>query len=307
MIHKPKIQLSLLLTSLALGGCASTGHNPKDPFESFNRGMYRFNDTLDKAVAKPAAKGYNKVVPEPGRMMLSNFFSNLDDVIVAANDLLQFKVVQAVSDTGRIVVNTTFGLFGVADVATAIGLKKHNEDFGQTLGYWGIGSGPYLVLPLFGPSSVRDGVGLYADSLASPIRKVSNVDTRNEAYVTNFIGKRASLLDQENVLDEAAIDRYAFIRDAYLQHRQSLVYDGNPPREKYDDEEEDSKPDKGSSNDKVENAQPATAEAAPVAAPVVNETLPIGSPVAAISIEPSEPKQIPAVLRIWVSQDEGIR
>jgi phospholipid-binding lipoprotein MlaA len=307
MTLKPKIQLSLLLASLALGGCASTGHNPKDPFESFNRGMYRFNDTLDKAVVKPVAKGYNAVVPEPGRMMLSNFFSNLNDVIVAANDLLQFKVVQAVSDTGRIVVNTTFGLFGVADVATAIGLNKHNADFGQTLGQWGIGSGPYLMLPLFGPSSVRDGVGLYADSLASPIRKISNVDTRNEAYVTNLIGKRASLLDHENVLNEAAIDRYAFIRDAYLQHRQSLVYDGNPPREKYDDEEEDSKPDKGSSNDKEKSAQPATAEAAPVAAPVVNETLPTESPVAAISTEPSEPKQIPALLRIWVSQDEGIR
>jgi phospholipid-binding lipoprotein MlaA len=268
--------------------------------------MYQFNDTLDKAVIKPAAKGYNTVVPEPGRMMLSNFFSNLNDVIVAVNDLLQFKVVQAVSDTGRIVVNTTVGLYGLVDVASAVGLKKHNEDFGQTLGYWGIGSGPYLILPLFGPSSVRDGVGLYADSLASPIRKVSNVDTRNEAYVTNLIGKRASLLDQENVLDEAAIDRYAFIRDAYLQHRQSLVYDGNPPREKYDDEEEDGKPDKGSSNDKEESAQPATAEATPVAAPLWM-TLPIELPVTATSIEPSAPKQTPTVRRMWVSQREGIR
>jgi phospholipid-binding lipoprotein MlaA len=307
MMPISKVQLSLLLTSLALGGCASTSHNPQDPFESFNRGVYQFNDTLDKAVIKPVAQGYNTVVPEPGRMMLSSFFSNLNDVVVLANDLLQFKVVQAVSDTGRIVVNTTFGVFGVADVATAIGLKKHNADFGQTLGHWGIGSGPYLMLPLFGPSSVRDGVGLYADSFASPIMKISNVDTRNEAYVTNLIGKRAALLDQENVLDEAAIDRYAFIRDAYLQHRQSLVYDGNPPREKYDDEEDGSKPDKGSLNDKEENAQPATAAVTPVVTPIATATLPLELPVTDISVEPSAPKQTPAVWRMWVSQREGIR
>lgn len=289
-----------------LGGCASTGHNPKDPFESFNRGVYQFNDTLDKAVVKPVAKGYNTVVPEPGRMMLSNFFSNLNDVVVLANDLLQFKVVQAVSDTGRIVVNTTFGLFGVADVATAIGLKKHNEDFGQTLGYWGIGSGPYLVLPLLGPSSVRDSVGLYVDSRTSVMRKIKHVDTRNEVYATKLLGERAALLDQENLLDEAAIDRYTFIRDAYLQHRQSLVYDGNPPREKYDDEEDDSKPDKGSSNDKNKGTQPATVEEVSVVAPVITETLPIEPPVSSDSIEPSEQNQIPPVLRIWVSQSEGI-
>jgi phospholipid-binding lipoprotein MlaA len=296
MMRIPKIQLSLLLASLALGGCASTGHNPKDPFESFNRGMYQFNDTVDKAVAKPAAKAYNTVVPAPGRMMLSNFFSNLDDVVVTINDLLQFKVVQAVSDTGRVVVNTTVGLFGIADVATMVGLKKHNEDFGQTLGYWGISSGPYLVLPVLGPSSVRDGVGLYADSRVSMIRKIKHVDTRNEAYATDLLGQRAALLDQENLLEEAAIDRYAFIRDAYLQHRQSLVYDGNPPREKLDDEEDDSKPDKGSSNDKVEGAQSATAEVSPVAVPVATATS-----------EPPAPPQPPAVQQIWVSQDTGVR
>ncbi len=291
-----------MLASLALGGCATTGHNPQDPFESFNRNVYKFNDTLDKAVVKPVAKGYNNVVPPPARMMLSNFFANLNDVVVTVNDLLQFKVVQAVSDTGRVLVNTTFGLFGVADVASAVGMEKHHSDFGQTLGHWGIGSGPYLMLPLFGPSSVRDSVGLYADTFTNPMRKVKNVDTRNEAYVTNLTGKRASLLEQENVLDEAAIDRYAFIRDAYLQHRQSMVYDGNPPRQKYDDEDDDSKPDKGSSIEKKESGQPALTEAAPVNAPVGHETSGPDAPVVATSLEPPTPKQF-TVVRMWMSQN----
>lgn len=231
------IRLSLLLASLVLGGCASTHYNPKDPFEPFNRGVYQFNETVDKAVIKPAAKGYNAVMPVPGKVMVSNFFSNLDDVIVAINDLLQLKVVRAISDSGRIVVNTTVGLFGLVDVASLVGLEKHHEDFGQTLGYWGVGSGPYLVIPLFGPSSVRDGVGLYADSRAGVLRRVSHVDTRNQLYATNLLSKRVDLLDKEKVLDEAMIDRYFFIRDAYLQRRKSLIYDGNPPREKFDDDE----------------------------------------------------------------------
>ncbi len=137
--------LTLLLVSSALCGCASTNHNPKDPFESFNRKVYQFNDTVDKAVVKPVAKGYNVVVPVPAKMMLSNFFSNLNDVIVAVNDLLQFKLVHAISDTGRIAVNTTVGLYGLVDIASVVGLEKHDEDFGQTLGRWGLGSGPYLM------------------------------------------------------------------------------------------------------------------------------------------------------------------
>jgi phospholipid-binding lipoprotein MlaA len=248
MMRKPTIALVCLLASLTLCGCASTGHNPKDPFESFNRTVYKFNDTVDKAVAKPVAKGYTTVVPEVGRTMLYNFFSNLNDVTVTLNEFLQFKIAEAVSDTGRVVVNTTVGLLGFADVASKVGLEKHNADFGQTLGHWRLGSGPYLMLPLLGPSSVRDGAGLYADTLASVMSKVKNVDTRNEAYVTNLIVKRAALLSDETVLDEAAIDRYSFIRDAYLQRRQNLVYDGNPPREKFDDDD-DSKSDKHSSSD----------------------------------------------------------
>lgn len=236
-MYMPVIRFFSLLASLALGGCASTHHNPADPFEPFNRGVYKFNDVLDKAVVKPAAKGYNAVMPAPGKMMVSNFFSNLDDVIVTINDLLQIKVVRAVSDGGRILVNSTIGLYGLVDVASRVGMEKHHEDFGQTLGYWGIGSGPYLVIPLLGPSSVRDGVGLYADIRSGVLGRIKHVDFRNQLYAIDLLSKRTRLLSQEKVLDEAMIDQYSFIRDAYLQRRRSLIYDGNPPREKFDDDE----------------------------------------------------------------------
>ena len=227
----------ILLIAATLTGCASThGNNPADPLESFNRSMYKFNDTVDKAVAKPLAQGYSAVMPEPGKIMVSNFFSNLDDVVVTANDLLQFKLVQAASDGSRFLFNTTFGVFGLLDVTSR--LEKHDEDFGQTLGKWGVGNGPYIVLPLLGPSTLRDGAGLYVDSRPSKIRHVNHMRTRNQLIATKAINRRAQLLDQEKVLDEAAIDRYEFIRDAYLLRRQSQVYDGNPPREKYDDSDD---------------------------------------------------------------------
>lgn len=231
-------RLCLLLAALSLGGCATSHHNPKDPFEPLNRGVYKFNDTLDKAVVKPVAQGYKAVVPSPLRTGVSNFFSNLDDVVVTLNDLLQLKFAQATSDGSRVLFNSTFGIFGLLNVTGR--LEKHNEDFGQTLGYWGLGSGPYLVLPFFGPSSIRDGVGLYADTKPGVLGQVHDVPARNELYATDKLSDRANLLEQEKVLDEAMIDRYTFIRDAYLQHRQSLVYDGSPPREKLDDEGEDS-------------------------------------------------------------------
>ncbi len=234
----------LLSVILLLSGCASTSgyHNPKDPFESFNRSMYKFNDALDKAVLKPVAKGYVAVVPPVGRTMINNFFSNLDDVVVTLNDVLQFKFAQAVSDGGRFLINTTFGAFGLADIAAAGGIPKHHEDFGQTLGYWGIESGPYLVLPFFGPSSVRDAVGLYADSLSSPINYVNPPSNRNQIIIFNGVRVRANLLDNEKLLEEAGLDPYSFLRDAYLSHRQNEVYDGHPPRPHYEDEDEDSPP-----------------------------------------------------------------
>jgi phospholipid-binding lipoprotein MlaA len=232
------IRYSLLILPMLFAGCAAA-HNPEDPLEPLNRGVYRFNDALDRAVLKPAAKGYSAVMPTTGKIMVSNFFSNLDDVMVTANDLLQFKLVQGFSDGMRFVVNSTIGFFGLIDVASTGGLNKHDEDFGQTLGKWGFGSGPYLVIPIIGPSTVRDGVGFYADLYLDPMYYINDMSTRNLAYLAQKITLRAGLLDQEKVLDEAQIDRYEFLRDIYLLHRQSQVYDGNPPRRKYDDDESD--------------------------------------------------------------------
>jgi len=233
------LRILLALAAITLAGCASApAKNPADPLEPFNRGMYRFNDTLDKAIAKPVAQGYKAAMPTPVQMMVSNFFSNMDDAVITINDLLQFKFAQAASDGARFVFNSTFGVFGLFDVAHR--LEKHNEDFGQTLGYWGVGSGPYIVLPIFGPSTLRDGAGTLLDSGPSKLRRVYHTRTRNQLYLAKAIDHRTKLLDQEKVLDEAAIDRYAFIREAYLLRRQSLVYDGNPPRREYEDYEEES-------------------------------------------------------------------
>jgi phospholipid-binding lipoprotein MlaA len=236
----PLSRISLLLAVLALSGCAATSgvKTPQDPFESMNRSIYKFNDALDRAVLKPVAKGYEVVVPKVGRTMVSNFFSHLDDVVVTVNDVLQLKLRQAVSDFGRVFINTTIGVLGLIDAASATGYEKHNEDFGQTLGYWGIGTGPFLMLPLLGPSNFRDGIGLYIDSVYSPVGFYKNVRVRNQSYILKGISIRAGLLDSENILDTAQVDPYAFLRDAYLQRRQSLVYDGHPPRPKYYEEDE---------------------------------------------------------------------
>ena len=230
------LRINIMLCILISSGCASTPHaNPKDPLEPFNRSVYKFNDRVDRAVVKPVAKAYYKVVPEPARNMVRNFFSNLDDIVVTVNDLLQLKFAQAAADGTRFILNSTFGVFGLFNFAES--LEKHHEDFGQTLGYWGIGSGPYLVLPFLGPSNFRDGVGLYVDGQANPIGQVDDIRARNQAYVTKLTSARAGLLQQEEVFEDAAnLDRYAFIRDAYLQRRLNLVHDGSPPRERIEDE-----------------------------------------------------------------------
>jgi phospholipid-binding lipoprotein MlaA len=223
------IAATLLILVSVLSGCAH--HNVRDPLEPLNRGIYAFNDAVDKAVMKPLALGYRAVLPQVVQTGISNFFSNLDDITVLLNNLLQLKIPQAVSDTGRFVINSTIGLLGFIDVATHLGLEKHNEDFGQTLGYWGMGSGPYLMLPFLGPSSFRDGIGRWVDMRTDPVRWEDHIRTRNQLFVTRATSARARLLDSERVLDAAAIDRYAFIRDAYLQRRRSLVFDGAPPPE----------------------------------------------------------------------------
>lgn len=223
------LRMMLFFGVLSLGGCAS-GPNPKDPWEPWNRSMYEFNEVLDKAALKPVAKGYRKVVPPPVRGGVTNFFGNFRDVTTAVNNLLQLKVGNALSDVGRVVLNSTVGLFGVFDVATPLGLEKHNEDFGQTLGYWGVASGPYVVLPLLGPSTVRDSVGLVGDYFTDPEFYIFDSDALGWAvFGTRIVNLRANLLEAEEVFEQAAVDRYAFLRDAYLQRRLSLIHDGNPP------------------------------------------------------------------------------
>lgn len=233
-----------LVSLTLLGGCASVS-NPRDPLEPINRGIYHFNDGVDTVLLKPAAEVYRSVLPQFVRTGVSNFFSNINDVIVALNNLLQAKFLNAASDVGRIVVNTTVGLLGVLDVATHLGLEKNNEDFGQTLGYWGIGPGPYLVLPILGPSTLRDSLGLIVDYKTDLITYVDPSRDRNILWGVRLVNRRSELLDTGRILDTAALDPYEFLRDAYLQRRRNLVYDGSPPREKDEDVDIPMKPRSG--------------------------------------------------------------
>jgi phospholipid-binding lipoprotein MlaA len=221
----------MILLSLLAAGCATVDgpKDPRDPLESYNRAMYSFNDTFDRAIFKPVAEGYDKVMPKPVNTGISNFFSNLDDVLVLFNDLLQFKLKQGASDFSRLTWNSTVGLFGIIDVASHMDLPKHNEDFGQTLGYWGVGSGPYIVLPFLGPSTLRDGTGLVADWQVDPLARVENDQTRWGLIGLKAVDTRAGLLRATSIIETASLDPYAFMRDAYLQRRENLVYDGNPP------------------------------------------------------------------------------
>lgn len=233
----PRKYLRTLATALALAalsGCASVPpeqQDESDPLEGFNRAMFSFNETVDGLIVKPAATLYNDILPEPVNKGVTNFFGNIDDVVVFANDLFQFKFAHAMNDLGRITFNSTIGLLGFIDVATPMGMKKRDEDFGQTLGHWGMGTGPYLVLPIFGPSSIRDGVGLVVDAYIDPINDIEDNSTRNQMIVVEAIDLRADLLSASKVFDEAALDRYLFIRDAYLQRRLNQVHDGNPPKQ----------------------------------------------------------------------------
>jgi phospholipid-binding lipoprotein MlaA len=216
------------LLALMLSGCASTANN--DPLEGINRGIYKFNDVADKAVIKPVAGAYKAVLPSPVRSGVNNFFGNLSTFVSVINDLLQFKFDKAAEGAGRFVINSTFGIAGLVDVASMDGIEKRKEDFGQTLGYWGVGSGPYIVLPFLGPSNIRDTAGLVVDSAAfDPIGYIDDPATRNSAIALKFLDRRSQLLPGSDLLDEAALDPYAFMRDAYYQRRQSQIYDGNPP------------------------------------------------------------------------------
>ena len=227
-----RIPFAIALAALAAGCATVSGPpNPKDPWEGYNRSMYEVNDAVDRAVLKPVAQGYQKITPNVVQAGVTNFFGNLEDIGPGANNLLQGKVASGAGDFGRFVVNSTLGIFGLWDVATPMGLEKHNEDFGQTLGWWGAPPGPYLVLPLLGPSSLRDGPALLVDSAYSAGRAVSDVAVRNSLYGLDLVQTRAGLLKAGRVLEEAALDKYTFTREAWLQRRRSMVFDGRPPRD----------------------------------------------------------------------------
>ncbi|KPJ93251.1 MAG: hypothetical protein AMJ55_08435 [Gammaproteobacteria bacterium SG8_15] len=224
----------LFLVASFISGCASLDAPPEphDPLERYNRAVYKFNEDFDRVVAKPVAQFYQDVLPAPVDKGLTNFFSNINDVIVLANDLMQLKVEQSAQDLARIFFNTTIGLLGFIDVASHLDLPKHNEDFGQTLGYWGVPPGPYFVLPIFGPSTIRDSVGLGVDYAAFyPIfNRVDNTAVEWSLFALDLIDQRADLLGASQLLEEAALDPYIFTREAYLQRRLNFVYDGNPPQ-----------------------------------------------------------------------------
>lgn len=241
------LSLKLFFAGIAamffLSGCASL-NNPRDPLEPVNRVFYTVNDSLDKAVLKPIATGYKAVLPQFVRTGVTNFFNNLADILTALNNLLQGKLGNAASDVGRVAVNSTVGILGLVDVGSNIGLEKHREDFGQTMGWWGFTSGPYLQLPFWGPSTLRDSLGSIVDVRLNPVRYIwrHDIPTRNSLWGLYFVNLRANLLDASKILDEAALDPYEFQRDAYMQRRRSQVYDGNPPPEKDMDYDPGAKP-----------------------------------------------------------------
>lgn len=245
MTNYTPLKIAILLATIVFfTGCASTNRQTEvsDPLEPMNRAIFKFNEKFDKHVFEPAAKGYRWIVPDPIEMLAGNFFSNLNDVVVLTNSILQLNYKSAAATGARIFVNTTFGMFGLLDIASDItaasdvNLNKRNEDFGQTLGRYGLAHGPYIVLPFLGPSSLRDGVGLAVDSFfMDPVTQgVTGIFLRDVGYLNatslrfpvaagRVINTRAQLLDTKKTIDEAALDPYEFMRDAYIQRRQSLV------------------------------------------------------------------------------------
>ncbi len=223
--------LTVVLTLSLVVGCASVPReyrDPRDPWQPYNRAMFRFNTDFDNAFIKPTAQAYQKITPEPVNRSVTNFFNNVADLTSAVNNLLQFKLSRTGSDVSRVLVNTTVGALGLFDVATNMGIPSYREDFGQTLGYWGFADGPYFIMPIIGPSTLRDTFGFAGDVLIDPFYSVN----RDKIY-WGFIGlrvidRRARLLTAGEIFEQAAIDRYSFVRDAYLQRRANQVIDGDP-------------------------------------------------------------------------------
>jgi phospholipid-binding lipoprotein MlaA len=230
-VLKKEVFRTALIVCAALGmsACVTLPPNaprsPQDPWESWNRGVYKFNDKLDRAVAKPVARGYVKYVPQPVRTGVTNFFSNLETPTVMVNDALQGKFLAAANDLGRFVLDTTVGIAGILDPATPAGLARNNEDFGQTLGKWGVHPGPFIEVPLLGPSDLRDAPARFVDSYLNPRQYIKNNYIKYGLYVPDFVDRRAALLPLDETLQHA-YDPYAFVRDAYFQRRAYLVSDG---------------------------------------------------------------------------------
>ncbi|RAS28776.1 VacJ family lipoprotein [Paraburkholderia bryophila] len=274
--------LALAATGLISGCATGPDRKPGDPFEPVNRVVFKFNDGLDTYVARPVAQGYQKVTPQPLRTAVSNFFSNLGDLSNAANALLQLKITDATEDLVRFAFNSTFGLGGLLDWATPAGLPKHHQDFGLTLGHWGVPSGPYLVLPLFGPSTVRDSMGLVVDVKFNPLNYMEPA-LRNPLYILQFVSVRSDLLGATDLLQQAALDKYSFVRDAYTQQRKARLRgtsDNAAPLPNYDDQGDSgaSAAPKGTAGGLPNYADPGDAAEAPNAASGAATGVPAGVP-----------------------------
>ena len=227
-----KFALVIVAGVMTLSGCASfRTATSGDPIEPINRGIYSFNNTFDHYLLKPIAKGYDFVLPTVVKTGVSNVFQNMSDAQSLISDALQLKGTKFGDDLGRVMLNTTFGIGGIFDLATPMGIERGNEDIGQTLGYWGIGAGPYLVIPFLGPSSLRDAVGRFGDSQINPVGRLSSVPIRISLTGLGVVDARVGLFPAEDLLNQASLDKYTFLRSAYLQRRQSLVLDGKRPKE----------------------------------------------------------------------------
>ncbi len=235
MTSRRRVRLAAALAAAAwlLQGCSTFGAKTPgqrlDPWENWNRKVFAFNESLDENLLRPVATAYSNVVPQPIRRGIDNFFGNAGDAWSAVNNMLQGKVTDGLHDVIRVGTNTLFGVGGFVDVATEFGLDHHNEDFGQTLGHWGVGAGAYIVWPLLGPSSVRESFALPFDRAVSPALVIRDGAVKYEITAVQVVNARAGLLGASRVLDDIALDKYTFVRDAYLQRRRSLVYDGNEP------------------------------------------------------------------------------
>lgn len=226
----PKRALAALLVAGLVSPPLLAEPNSRDPYESFNRTMFSVNEAVDSAVAKPIAKAYDASIPLPVKASVGNFYGNASDLWIGANGALQGKWGDAGVDIGRLLINSTIGIFGLFDVASELGLEKHDEDFGQTLAVWGMGDGGYLFWPILGPRTLRDTAGWAVDSYVDPVWRVRPISARNSMGALRFVDIRASLLPADKVIEEAALDKYAYIRDAYLQRRRNQIFDGRPPR-----------------------------------------------------------------------------